>query len=257
MEEETRLLIERALFKHGFGVISCSGGKDSAAILHLCRDYSKYFEVFFMDRGDSFPHVLQYIKNQCEKYKYPLRIVKPPVSVLEYVKLAGLPTDIVPIESTEFVSNMTNVKQKLQSTLACCYSMFWQPFLYAVLESKKTLLLRGSKKSDHYVTANSGTMLQDIEICCPLWEWADEQVFNYINDNKIPLPHHYSLGVNTSMDCAECTGWLNKTESMQQLRYTKMFYPDKYENFKKKLLLVNHEVKKQMSGLNAAIFEVT
>jgi len=84
---------------HDRAVLQFSGGKDSTALLWRARPWLDRITVLYGDPGDAFPHIRAFVEETCAKLGAGLQIVRPPMDVLAYHAVAGLPADIVPVEA--------------------------------------------------------------------------------------------------------------------------------------------------------------
>ena len=233
-------------------VVQVSGGKDSLVVLHKAKtlDPTEHrITALYNDMGDSFPHVIDHLVNLCRDWNIPLVISRPTRSVLDTVKEEGLPSDIVPIWSSAETDLFTNLDNKyvtrLQSGINCCNAHLYQPILQATMSLLPDMVWRGSKVTDAHVTAGPDVEYMGIKFFSPIWEWTDEMVFEYIDANEIPIPYQYHYGVNHSLDCMECTAWLDTDCEVGRAAFTRDEYPVKFEALKAKLKLVDDEIRNQ------------
>ena len=247
-------LIEDALAHHGRGVLSFSAGKDSVAVLHHSRPFADRLKVIFVEFSDGFPHVAEYARRICDLWNFELEIVEtePPRH--------ALPSDMVPTWSTPFADWFLPEESKPQtqiiSSIDCCNVTLWQPLDQAIKESGTTLVLRGSKGTDEHISIRNGSVVNGIEYVNPLWDWTDTQVYQYLDSMAVPLPHQYQVGVNTSLDCATCCGWLNTPAEVQRLEYTKRYHPEAFAVMQQKMRLVLGETQRRSAELLPAIFSL-
>lgn len=247
---ETKL-IEDALARHGRAVISVSGGKDSTAVLHLCRQWADRITVVFCDMGDMFPHVRPYVERLADLWDFKLEVVEsePP----RY----ALPSDMVPTWSTPFAGWFLPEESKPQtqiiSGIDCCNVTLWQPLDKAIKELGVSLVIRGSKGTDEHVSVPTGSVIDGIEYLNPIEAWTDTQVYWYLQDHAIELPMQYQAGVNHSLDCMKCTAWLNTSAEVQRLEFTKRYYPTAYRDLQERMRLVLAETQRRSEELVPAL----
>lgn len=232
--------------QHQKAILQFSGGKDSTALLHMARPWLDKISVYFVDTGATFPHVMEFITETCDRLGARLTFIKPEITINEYIEKAGLPADIVPVESdAQFMGYLNDVPAvRLQPYSRCCSAMIWQPMDRAVKMSGATLVLRGSKAFDGRRGVPSGHIEGGIEYASPLWDWSDSDVMGYLKAEGIMLPYHYNR-VNESLDCTICTAHLahNGTDKMRFLRSD---YPEIAADVKGRLGLIRDEVARQV-----------
>jgi 3'-phosphoadenosine 5'-phosphosulfate sulfotransferase (PAPS reductase)/FAD synthetase len=214
-------------------ILQFSGGKDSLAVLHMYKD--QITRVFFANTGQNFPEMVDFIERTCEKYGLPLTHVKAPKTLEDYHKTRGFPSDVVPIGF-----NPTG----LQSVLECCNYMTWEPMMNYMVASQEKTVLRGQKKCDHHRSLGAEFKLNGITFLNPLWEWSDQDVFDYLKRNKVEVAKHYKE-MNESFDCWSCTGHLSHEGGGRRLAYTKKHYPELWPVLKKRLKNVQNILNKE------------
>jgi 3'-phosphoadenosine 5'-phosphosulfate sulfotransferase (PAPS reductase)/FAD synthetase len=210
----------------GEAILQFSGGKDSAALMHLMRPHLDRITVYYGDTGAAFPHVRAFVHELCDELGARLVVIGPPMAIRAYHALAGLPSDIVPVEATQEMAPYLADKpeQLLQSYTRCCGAMLWEPMQKAIRESGARTVLRGSKKADARVGVTSGHTEDGIQYLSPLWDWSDEKVLAYLEQAGVTLPAHYAT-VNDSLDCTICTAHLAH-HGAAKMRFMREHYPE-------------------------------
>jgi phosphoadenosine phosphosulfate reductase len=224
--------------------IQFSGGKDSAALLHMLKDRRSEMTVYFGDSGAVYPHVLRFVRETCEQLGFPLRIVVPAMPINEFQARFGLPSDILPVEASAQMQPYIADKRAvlLQSPLTCCAAMVWRPMQEAMLADGITDIYRGSKKVDGHVGVPDGHVdAHGITYHSPLWEWSDAEVFTFLERQGAALPEHYRV-VNSSFDCLTCTAFLNHPGAAGRLRWTQAHYPQSWPQIAARLTMVRDVV---------------
>jgi len=155
--------------------------------------------------GISTKENFEFVKKQCDKHGWKLNIVEP-----------------LPHETYEdFVRKFGFPKQGIHS--AIMGYLKWHPIRKFVRENK-VLLISGRRKKESKRRMKLSQYIENPEknmyICAPLFFWTTEQVWNYINDNKLDICPVYQT-LHLSGDCL-CGAFSELGES--QLIQT--FHPD-------------------------------
>lgn len=209
-------------------IIQFSGGKDSVVCLHMYRNDPDVVALY-IDTGNAFEHVRKYVQETCEKYKVKLHVRGPDRPVDLWQDEYGLPSDVVPWDSTPMMRDMVkkNFTNKIIPYSTCCTVNIWLPLMNGVLELGAKTVIRGSKACDEKVGVKDGYVDENgISFMSPLWDWTDEDVFSYIEKHNIVLPKHYTKD-NDSLDCWSCTAYMGP-HGKERLAYLKKEYPDIY-----------------------------
>ena len=232
-------------------ILQFSGGKDSTALLHLAKPWLDQIVVYFADTGATFPHVIEFVHTECKRLGATLEIIKPPVSIATWHEAEGLPSDIVPVESTAEMQWTLKDKapRKLQPYTKCCFAMLWLPLQNAIKSSGIKTVLRGSKKCDARVGVPDGHVEDGITYRSPLWDWSDTDVYAYLAKEGVKLPAHYS-DVPDSLDCHICSAHL-RHHGAAKLRWTKTHYPELYAELAKRVMAVRNVIDGERAKLDA------
>ncbi len=234
--------------------IQFSGGKDSLAALHLSKPLLGRATVYFCDSG-IYPHVVEFVRETCGDLGATLKIVRPPMPLEDFQAIAGLPSDLVPVQASPELQPYVKRKGKpvLQSHLRCCAVMLFAPLQRAMIEDGVKEVVRGSKASDPIVGAWDGFVENGIVYRCPLWHWSDADVFAYLEEIGAKLPAHYAEGnQNYAWDCMLCTAFLGEPGTKKRLEYTRRHYPDVWPKLAKRLETVRKTVDDERSQLDDA-----
>lgn len=244
--------LTEAFQRHSSAVLSFSGGKDSAALLHSCRDWADRIKVIHVSMGNPFPHVRKYVEDITRLYGYALELVESPTPE------GTVPTDMLPVWSTDFgawlLRGQPNEPQvRLISAIDCCRQTLWEPMQAAINASGATLVLRGSKGTDEHVGLGPSVEHEGVEYLSPLWEMTDTDVFHYLEQNVVPLPHQYQVGCVHSLDCIDCTGWFTNQSELDRVEYTRQYYPEQYRALQARMQLALGEIERRSEELAPAI----
>jgi phosphoadenosine phosphosulfate reductase len=187
-----------------------SGGKDSLALLHLWREKLDRTLVCWVNTGAAYPETIQQMQKVRDSVPNFLEINSDQP---KDVKTNGFPTDLVPLHFTPQGRSavFTGLHYRMQDTFSCCSTNIWQPLHQAVVERGITTVLRGQKNVDTYKAPfRSGYSEDGVTYLFPLEDWTDAEVFDYLKQNNVPLPLHYTQGEKKSHDCWNCTGYLDE-----------------------------------------------
>lgn len=232
--------------KHFDCIVQFSGGKDSLAALHIARSKWNRLICFYGDTGGFYPHMVKFVWETCKKLAVPLYVCKPNISLYRYHESVGYPSDIVPVERSVDMKPYNNHSGiSLQSPLRCCSMMQWMPLDKAVRASGIKHVVRGSKKSDQHVGMGDGYVDRDgITYHCPVWDWSDAAVFDYLKQLEVEIAPHYEE-VNNSFDCILCTAFLRSDGAKGRLEYTKKHYPEYMPELKRRVNLVRSVIREE------------
>lgn len=201
-----------------------SGGKDSLLVLLMLKDQLDHINVVFVNTGKNFPEALSFIdtiKPMCKKF-----IELQSDRDFDWEQY-GMPSDLIPQSHTRIArDNSAKSEFILQSIFSCCYKNIMLPVAHLVDALGSTLIIKGSKLSDNlHDKINSGTILGRVTVYKPLETFTDHQVLEALKIFNIALPNYYSFQ-ETSLDCMDCTGDLDKTKD--RLELLKKRYPQEY-----------------------------
>lgn len=209
-------------------ILMFSGGKDSLLVLLKLKDQLDHINVVFVNTGKNFPEALSFIdtiKPMCKKF-IELH------SDRDYDwEQYGMPSDLIPQMYTQAArDNNASSEFILQSVFSCCYKNIMLPVINLAHALDSTMLIRGSKALDplhdqHY----SGAVVGKFTIYDPIEALTDYQVLEALKTFNIKLPDYYSFE-HTSLDCMDCTGYLDKTKD--RLELLKRHYPQEYASTK-------------------------
>lgn len=195
-------------------ILMFSGGKDSLLCLLMLRDQLDNINVVFVNTGKMFPEALGFIdtiKELCPKF------IELNSDRDRDWQVHGMPADvIVPMKST------------YQSVKSCCYKNIMLPVINYAKAVDSRLLIRGSKNTDDYHDGiQSLSVIEGITIYNPIENFTDYQVREALKifDEEVDIPDYFSFE-HTSLDCMDCTGYLDKTKD--RLELLKKRYPQEY-----------------------------
>lgn len=203
--------------------LAFSGGKDSMACLHLCRETIDF--AIFVDTGKTYPETWKMVE-------YANTIV--PVIIVtsnqqEQNDKYGIPADVVPVDHTVVGQAVTHIKPiKIQSYLECCFTNISYPLFAKAKELGATSLIYGQRMEEgHRSPAKNGDMVDGIMRLHPIENWSTEQVLDYLS-TVMDVPEHYFVK-HSSLDCYDCAAF--KKDSQDRAIYTKERHPEFYRKY--------------------------
>ena len=214
-------MLTHLLNQHEKAILYFSGGKDSLAVLNLCKSHLDRILVVHLDTGARLPHMDSFVREAVERVGGNLKIIRPEMPQLDSIRMFGFPIDIAPLRKTIMYKGWVEGCIKIQASFDCCNRLRWAPMGAFVNEYKATLLITGQRKEDPVVTQVSGLVYKGVESFLPIDNWTTNQVMSYLQQNKIPMPPHYPAG---TCDCWNCTA----TDDIDGLMFLKTFYPLQY-----------------------------
>lgn len=190
-----------------------SGGRDSRALLHLCRNDLDKIIVVWMNPGDAYPDAIHEMAKLARAVPHFLALHG---QVKENIKRNGYPSDVVPINYSP-IGRLYVKKQfeyKVQSAFDCCATNMWQPLAHAMQLLGIKKIIRGQRRQEQYTNSavTDGAVVNGVTYSLPLENWSTEDVENYLRVNQIEIPSYYKTE-GTSHDCMHCTAYLGSYEA--------------------------------------------
>jgi phosphoadenosine phosphosulfate reductase len=205
--------------------LAFSGGKDSLACWYLYKNKNPI--VFWANTGKAYPETIEIIeKVKAEAVEF-IEIVSDQQG---HIEKFGLPSDIVPINSTKDGMQLTEQKPVMvQSYLNCCYQNISKPLMEAAKKRGITQMVRGQRLDESYKsTAKHGSVVDGIMFIQPIETWTKEQVLAFLQ-TQCELPEHYAIN-HSSLDCYDCTAYLE--HSADRVAWMKEKHPNLHEKYK-------------------------
>lgn len=205
--------IEKAVEQFGDSLaVSCSFGSCSVVVLHIALQFDPNIKVVFNNTGVEYPETYAYRDLLKKKWSLNLIETKPIKSFWQCVKEYGFPLirSKAAWEKTRKVKN-PSVRPE------CCIYLKEKPMKKAISEYQINATLTGlrcaesrlrmftlGQRGQYYHTKEFG----DLWRYHPIGFWNRKQVWQYLEDNKIPVNQIYLKGKDRS-GCMPCTGFLN------------------------------------------------
>ncbi len=190
--------------RHDLVVLQLSAGKDSAACLKLVEPWLGKTLVMWVNPGRPYQETLEYME---AIQRHVPRFIEVRGEQPAFVKEHGYAVDLVPFELTTLGRMATRtVGPTFTSVGHCCNANLWQPTLKAIKESGATGVIRGERDGEALRSPLEDGMVHDgIEYHLPIAKWSNDDVFRFLGPD---LPASYKRGLETSLDCANCLGYL-------------------------------------------------
>lgn len=229
--------------------LAFSGGKDSMACWFLSRHLDPY--VIWVNTGKVYPEtmaVVDLVRAQTSKF------IEVKTNQLEQNARCGLPSEIVPIDSTVFGMNFTGEKSVLvQSYLDCCFENISGPLHSAAKQLGVDELIRGQRNDEgHKSTARDGAIVDGITYSQPIENWSKDEVMRFLAQH-MEIPEHFALD-HSSMDCYDCTAFL--AHSKDRAEWTRVRHPELHTEYMARMRALKAAVSPSFEALNDLLKEV-
>lgn len=217
--------------------LAFSGGKDSLACVYLNLHRIKDITVLFVNTGKLLPetlNVVEHVKRLCPNF-IEINVDKD----LQNSK-CGYPSDLVPVNWTEQGQLINGKKHiKIQSYIDCCFNNITFPLYKKAKELEITDLILGQRNEESYKsTSKDGDIVYGMKRLHPIENWSSNDVIEFLK-SKINIPEHFNFE-HSSIDCYDCTGFLNKTKDIKF--FLKKKYPEKFNEFKHKVIQIKQAI---------------
>lgn len=208
-----------------------SGGKDSMACLLLSRSRLHEIHVIFSNTGMFLPEQMEMVevgKSMCPNF-HEIHADRTAQN-----ERYGLPSEIVPIDCTDFGMKFTGLRNpKVQSYLQCCWTNLSEPCINRAKELGCTKVIRGQRnEEDHKGPVRNGQVVEGITFLHPIEDWSTQQVLDYLRVEMGELPEQYAYD-HTSLDCSDCTAYLS--HSSERVHLMRRKHPERYSEYMKRL----------------------
>lgn len=248
--------ISERFTRHDRASLHFSGGKDSLACLFLLRPWWDRIVVTWCNTGDAFPETEELVRKvqaAVPHFREVRSYVRP------YIEIAGWPVEVLPARHTEPVDAGPRLNRQerplMQLYQACCHQNISTPLYLADIESKATLVFKGTRLEDSGGRPRfvPGAVVGGLEFHMPIWDWTDAEVWAFLEAEGGELPSHYKLAPGTtSLDCMHCTAWW-RDGAPGQLRVLRERYPETHREVVRRLQLIRDAVAVEFSHLAGAL----
>lgn len=214
-----------------------SAGKDSAACLWILQPFWDQLTVVWCNMGNPYPETLEYMEKIAK--------LVPRFEVVQglqplWIAKNGYPVDVVPSDMSDLGQTASGKPLKVAPFWKCCRANAWEPLQKWVKQGHYSGIIRGQKDSDKMrAPVRSGDVIDGVEYCFPLENYSDLEVVRYLGEK---LPASYLRGLETSLDCVNCTAYASDNVArIQELRRTS---PAAYQEIR----IVHEAVRKELSA---------
>jgi phosphoadenosine phosphosulfate reductase len=220
-----------------------SGGRDSTAALYLLRPLWSRMTVYHLDTGDQFPETRRVV--QAVARDVPIVMIHGDSKAVR--EQFGLPSDLVPVDSTDLGRACTGEAVRIVSKFECCARSLMLPMHQRMLDDGISLIVRG-QRADEFAQAptRSGDRDEHVELLFPIEDWTAAQVDAYIREHDLPVAPFYAEGMNETPECMGCTGWWRDG----RLQYLRRYYPHEYAEVRRTISIVRAAIDRQYATLN-------
>lgn len=214
-----------------------SAGKDSAACLWMLQPFWDQLTVVWCNMGNPYQETVEYMEK--------VAALVPRFEIVrgnqpEWIVGNGYPADIVPARLEGLGSIASGEIVKVAPFWKCCQANAWEPLQKWVKQGHYDGIIRGQKNSDTMkAPLQSGDVVDGVEYCFPLEGVSDLEVVRYLGEK---LPASYLRGLETSLDCLNCTAYASDNVArVQELRRTN---PSVYQEIR----IVHEAVHKELQS---------
>lgn len=262
LEDKIRLTKRRIkdFYDHMNGnvYVAFSGGKDSTVLLNIVRTVFPNVRAVFCDTGLEFPEIREFVK-ETENVTW----IKPKMSFYQVIKKYGYPC--ISKEQSHFIRqyrttkseylknvrwNGKNGKYKISEKWKflvdapfkisdqCCDILKKNPFKKFERETNLrgyigTLACDSNMRERNYLRYGCTILTEGKEKCMPLSFWLEKDIWDYINQKKIPYSPIYDNDVDRT-GCIFCLYGIH-LEKNDRFEILKELHPNLYHYCMKKL----------------------
>lgn len=236
--------MQKIISKHKKIALQLSGGKDSLACLYIMRPYWDRLAVYWLNTGAAFPETVEQMKAIREMVPHFVEIAgRQPEVIAQF----GLPSDIVPVNSTPVgVTAAGDGRALIQDRYSCCLRSLMIPMHDRMALDGVTLIIRGQKDSDRLkAPIKSGDVVDGIQYLLPIEAWDDDDVLSYLKGQGAPLPRFYET-LRASPDCISCSAYWEEGRAA----YLKQHHPREHAIYQARLDAINVAVGEHIAAFN-------
>ncbi len=184
---------------------STSLGLEDQVITHMISQIDRKANIFTLDTGRLFPETYDLIDRTSKKYGLKIKVYFPdPEDVEKMVEEKGI---------NLFYDNIENRK-------LCCHIRKIKPLMRAIgsLDAWITGLRRDQSVTRLNIQAVEWDTNNSLLKINPLINWTEQDVWNYIKENKVPVNPLHKKGY-ASIGCQPCTRAIQPGEDIRAGRW--------------------------------------
>lgn len=210
-------------------IFYCSFGKDSSVVLHALKPWLHKTMVVFIDCGGLYPDIAEWAAREGAKLP-KFMYLNAPGNIWDDVREKGWPTDI----ETEDLGELSDVMSRdplvkfgrVRLWTKCTQERVWLPGFCFAQMYQPDLYISGEKRMDRpYATDWDTRTMGAPKALRPIFEWSDEDVWKYIDENGIQLTKTFVGRQADRRDCYVCFG---HCLTSGRVDYLKAEYPELY-----------------------------
>lgn len=212
-------------------VFFCSFGKDSSTVLHALGPWLKKTMVVFLNYGGLYPDIIKWAEDRGDKLPNYF-CIHPPGDLWQDIRTKGWPVDIevaaLGRHGVEMAEDPEASKFKLRVYTEFFKERIWLPMYVFTNMYGSDCLITGERSQDHpymkdWRGRHNGTGLA----IRPIFDWTDDEVWEYVDANGIQLPKSYQTRNPQRRDNYVCLG--GHDLSPELIQEMKVEWPDIYQ----------------------------
>jgi phosphoadenosine phosphosulfate reductase len=219
-----------------------SGGKDSTAALFLLRDEWSTFTVYSLLSDDMFPETKEFILDVAKDLP---RFTWVETNIFQSISDWGIPSDVIPILSSQQAKIFGPVPVPLQYGIECCARARMAPMLQRMLADNIECVVRGQRNEEFFkAPVRDGDVVDGMKIRFPIQGWTEQEVWAYLRKiNRIPPL--YANGMLHGNDCMSCSAWLVD----KRAAYIRENHPEAYKRFSERVRIIQSTLRDTIQRL--------
>jgi len=191
-------------------IFFCSFGKDSSVVLDGIRPWLQKTMVVFVDCGGTFPDIVEWAKQTGSKLPH-FMIINAAGNIWDDIAAKGWATDVEIADlgrhSHLMMREEVARRHKVRPWTECTMERFWIPAYAFSSMYQPDLFISGEKVIDRpYATDWNERTHGASKAIRPIFDWTDEEVWEYIDAHNIQLPKTYQGRQEDRPDCYLCFG---------------------------------------------------
>lgn len=238
--------------------VSFSGGKDSTVLLHLCQMLYPDIMAVFINTGNEWPEILQFVNRIKDEGKTNLHIIRPEMTPRQVWSQIGFPlVSKEAAQQIEIIRNNPTCKSAVRfltrdkfglakrwrylidepycTSAKCCSILKKQPAHKFEKETgrKPIIGIMASEsilRTSSYIKMGGCNSFSDKRVVSwPLAIWTEQDILDFIEHKNLPIAEIYSKGV-TRTGCVGCGfGAYHSDENRPSLKLLYELHPKYYD----------------------------